>query len=58
MRTLAIFGAGPGMGLATARRLGKEGYQVALVARSADRLSSLVDELSAEGVRHGRSRLT
>ncbi|GAA3826277.1 MULTISPECIES: SDR family NAD(P)-dependent oxidoreductase [Amycolatopsis] len=50
MRTLAIFGAGPGMGLAAARRFGKEGYQVSLVARSADRLSSFVDELSAEGV--------
>ncbi|OXM71951.1 MULTISPECIES: SDR family NAD(P)-dependent oxidoreductase [Amycolatopsis] len=50
MQTLAIFGAGPGMGLATARRFGKEGYQVALVARRADRLSSFVETLAAEGV--------
>ncbi|ROS38377.1 SDR family NAD(P)-dependent oxidoreductase [Amycolatopsis thermoflava] len=50
MKTLAIFGAGPGMGRATARRFGKEGYQVALVARRADRLSSFVAKLTAEGV--------
>lgn len=50
MKTLAIFGAGPGLGIATARRFGKEGYRVALVSRNAERLKSFVDELEAEDV--------
>jgi NAD(P)-dependent dehydrogenase (short-subunit alcohol dehydrogenase family) len=33
-----IVGAGPGMGLAIARRFGKEGYRLALVSRKADNL--------------------
>ncbi|RZQ59772.1 SDR family NAD(P)-dependent oxidoreductase [Amycolatopsis suaedae] len=51
MATLAIFGAGPGLGLATARRFGQEGFDVALVARSRERLEGWVRELAAEGVR-------
>ncbi|WP_370948204.1 SDR family NAD(P)-dependent oxidoreductase [Amycolatopsis sp. cg5] len=51
MKTLAIFGAGPGLGISTARRFGKEGYRVALVSRNAGRLKSFVDELAAEGVK-------
>ncbi|SDY03399.1 short chain dehydrogenase [Amycolatopsis xylanica] len=51
MKTLAIFGAGPGLGISTARRFGKEGYRVALVSRTGDRLKSFVDDLAAEGVK-------
>lgn len=50
VKTLAIFGAGPGLGIATARRFGKEGYRVALVSRSPERLQSFVDELAEAGV--------
>jgi len=50
MKTLAIFGAGPGLGLSAARRFGKEGFRIAFVARSADRLKSFVDDLAAEGI--------
>jgi short-subunit dehydrogenase len=50
MKTLAIFGAGPGLGVATARRFGREGFRIALVSRNADRLKSFVGELAAEGV--------
>ncbi|MFD8495500.1 SDR family NAD(P)-dependent oxidoreductase [Amycolatopsis sp. NPDC059657] len=50
MKTLAIFGAGPGLGISTARRFGKEGYRIALVSRNADRLKSFVDDLAAEGI--------
>jgi NAD(P)-dependent dehydrogenase (short-subunit alcohol dehydrogenase family) len=51
MKTLAIFGAGPGLGVAAARRFGKEGFQVTLVSRNGERLQSFVDELAADGVR-------
>ncbi|KAA9157612.1 SDR family NAD(P)-dependent oxidoreductase [Amycolatopsis acidicola] len=51
MKRLAIFGAGPGMGLATARRFGKEGFEVALVSRNGARLESFVDILTSEGLR-------
>ena len=49
-KTLAVFGAGPGFGLAVARRFGRAGFRVALVARSAERLDSLVGQLAAEGI--------
>lgn len=43
MKTIAIFGAGPALGLSVARRFGREGYRVALVARRQESL----DELAA-----------
>ncbi|MFJ9926953.1 putative oxidoreductase [Streptomyces sp. F-1] len=49
--TVAIVGAGPGLGAAAARRFGREGYDVALVARDRARLDALAGELAAEGVR-------
>ncbi|MEU9657405.1 SDR family NAD(P)-dependent oxidoreductase [Streptomyces chartreusis] len=49
-QVLAIFGAGSGLGTALARRFGKEGFSVALVARNADRLQALADGLAAEGI--------
>jgi NADP-dependent 3-hydroxy acid dehydrogenase YdfG len=48
--TIAVFGAGPGLGRSIARRFGQEGFQVALVARTATRLNAMVEELSAEGI--------
>lgn len=50
-KTIAVFGAGPGLGLATARRFGREGFRVALVARDAERLARFADELAAEGIK-------
>ncbi|GGJ16234.1 SDR family NAD(P)-dependent oxidoreductase [Streptomyces brasiliensis] len=50
MTTIAIIGAGPGLGSAVARRFGREGYDVALVARDRARLDALAAELAAEGV--------
>ena len=49
-RSMAIINTGPGLGLATARRFGRQGYRLALVARSGERLDRFVDELAAEGV--------
>ena len=50
MKTLAVFGAGPGIGRAVASRFGREGYQIALVARNEQRLEQMVDDVAAEGV--------
>ncbi|SHG96893.1 SDR family NAD(P)-dependent oxidoreductase [Streptoalloteichus hindustanus] len=49
-RTIAVFGAGPGLGRSIAIRFGREGFRVALVARRRDRLDALVAELAAQGV--------
>ena len=53
MPTLAIVGAGPGMGLAIARTFGSRGFDVALVSRSRDRLDGLVTGLAADGIKAG-----
>lgn len=50
MPTIAIVGAGRGLGLAVARRFGSEGFDVALVSRSAEKLDALVADLVAEGI--------
>ncbi|WP_328223239.1 SDR family NAD(P)-dependent oxidoreductase [Streptomyces sp. NBC_00487] len=50
MPTLAIVGAGPGMGLAIARTFGSRGFDVALIARTKDKLRTLVDQLRQEGI--------
>ncbi|MEU5308022.1 SDR family NAD(P)-dependent oxidoreductase [Streptomyces sp. NPDC021562] len=50
MSSVAIVGAGPGLGAAVARRFGREGFRVALVARDGGRLDALVRELSGLGV--------
>jgi NADP-dependent 3-hydroxy acid dehydrogenase YdfG len=48
--TFALIGAGPGLGLATARRFGTAGHTVALISRSADNLDALTAELARDGV--------
>jgi NAD(P)-dependent dehydrogenase (short-subunit alcohol dehydrogenase family) len=45
LKTIAIFGAGPALGLSVARRFGREGYRVALVARRQESLDALAVEL-------------
>ena len=47
---LLIVGAGPGIAAATARRLGREGYAVGLVARREEALAALAGELRSEGL--------
>lgn len=51
MTTFALVGAGPGLGLAAARRFGKAGHSVALLARNNDRLNELVAALGSDGIR-------
>jgi NADP-dependent 3-hydroxy acid dehydrogenase YdfG len=50
MPTIAIVGAGPGLGLAIARRFGREGFRVALVARTQSKLDALAARLAEDGV--------
>ncbi|WP_435226654.1 SDR family NAD(P)-dependent oxidoreductase [Streptomyces sp. Tue6028] len=54
MTTYALVGAGPGLGLAAARRFGRAGHKVALVARNTERLDSLVAELDSNGTQARR----
>lgn len=54
VKTIAVFGAGPGLGRSVARRFGREGFSVALVARNPNRLNSLIAELESEGIEAAR----
>lgn len=49
MTTVAIVGAGRGLGAAVARRFGAEGFHIALLARHQERLDELATDLTAEG---------
>lgn len=48
-KTVLIIGAGPGIGLATARRFAREGYHIVMASRNLGRLQTLVSKLNAEG---------
>src|ERR1700751_5147393 len=50
MTTIAIYGAGPALGMAAAPRFGREGFRVRLVAGSRERLDALARARSAYGV--------
>jgi NAD(P)-dependent dehydrogenase (short-subunit alcohol dehydrogenase family) len=50
MMTIAVVGAGRGLGAAVARRFGSEGFDVALLSRSHERVDALAGELAAGGV--------
>lgn len=49
MKKFLSIGAGPGMGLATAERFAREGFQVILSARNASKLNELADQLRKMG---------
>ena len=58
MKTLAIVGAGPGLGLSLAKTFGQQDYRIALIARSQEKLDSYVQQLQdlhieAAGIRFG-----
>lgn len=50
-KVIAITGASSGIGKETAKQLVDKGYKVALIARSEDKLTELVDELGKENAR-------
>jgi NAD(P)-dependent dehydrogenase (short-subunit alcohol dehydrogenase family) len=50
MTTFALVGAGPGLGLATARRFGAAGHTVALISRNAEKLDGLTADLTRDDI--------
>jgi short-subunit dehydrogenase len=50
MKTIVITGASSGIGAAMARRLGRDGHQLALAARRADALRAVVAEIDAAAI--------
>jgi short-subunit dehydrogenase len=49
-KSIAVFGAGPGVGRAVARQYGKAGYDVVLVARRQGPLDQFAGELAEHGI--------
>ena len=49
-KTIAIFGAGTGLGASVAARFGREGYKVALIARGPTGLDLLKEKLAGQGI--------
>src|SRR5215207_1865679 len=49
--SIVIVGAGPNLGLAIARRFGREGFAVGLVSRTQSKLDDLATQLEADGIR-------
>jgi NAD(P)-dependent dehydrogenase (short-subunit alcohol dehydrogenase family) len=47
---LLLVGTGPGLGVAIARRFGREGYRLTLVARSEETSAALAQELRTAGI--------
>ncbi|MBV9817765.1 MAG: SDR family NAD(P)-dependent oxidoreductase [Solirubrobacterales bacterium] len=50
MTTIAIVGAGPGLGAAVARRFGAEGFAAGVISRNQERADGLAAQLVADGV--------
>jgi NADP-dependent 3-hydroxy acid dehydrogenase YdfG len=50
MSTIAIVGAGPGLGLAIARTFGRQGFDVALISRNQSKLDDYVAQLAEENI--------
>ena len=50
-KSIAVFGAGPGLGQAVARRYAHEGYQVVLVGRRRELLDAFARDLAGAGAR-------
>ena len=48
-KSIAVFGAGPGLGHAVARRYAREGYAVTLVGRRPEPLERLANDLTSAG---------
>ncbi|MBD8836995.1 MULTISPECIES: SDR family oxidoreductase [Paenibacillus] len=50
MKTIAIVGAGAGLGMSIAKKFGQNGFRVALIARNEEKLNQLVIELEQLGI--------
>ncbi|MFV5314309.1 SDR family NAD(P)-dependent oxidoreductase [Priestia megaterium] len=50
MKNIVIVGVGPGLGMSIAKKFGKNGFRVALIARNEEKLNQLVIELEQLGI--------
>lgn len=50
MKTIAIIGAGPGLGFSLAKTFGRHGFRVAMVSRTQEKLDQYAVELSKLGI--------
>jgi NADP-dependent 3-hydroxy acid dehydrogenase YdfG len=50
MTTIAIVGAGRGLGAAVARKFGAEGFDIALISRTQEHVDALAADLTSEGL--------
>jgi short-subunit dehydrogenase len=50
MKTIAIIGAGPGLGFSIAKKFGENGFRVALVSRNQEKLDQLAKKLKGLGI--------
>jgi NAD(P)-dependent dehydrogenase (short-subunit alcohol dehydrogenase family) len=50
MPTIAVIGAGPGLGLSIAKRFGREGFTVGLISRTQKNLDALTADLQTNGI--------
>lgn len=50
MKTIAIVGAGEGLGFSLAQKFGANGFQVALIARNKTKLDAMVEKLKSYGI--------
>src|SRR4051794_9669658 len=48
--SIVIIGAGPNLGMAVARRFGREGLAVGLISRNQEKLDGLIVELTGDGI--------
>lgn len=48
MKTLALIGAGPGLGFSIAKKFGQNGFRIALIARNQQRLDTMATQLKTE----------
>ena len=49
-KILTIVGMGPGNGMGVARRFGKEGFTIAMISRTEEKLKKLQSTLKEEGI--------
>ncbi|WP_405152336.1 SDR family NAD(P)-dependent oxidoreductase [Paenibacillus sp. FSL K6-0108] len=50
LETIAIIGAGPGLGFSLAKTFGKHGFCIAMVSRSQDKLNQYAEQLNGMGI--------
>ena len=50
MKTIAIIGAGPGLGFSLAKTFGRHGFRIALVSRTQDKLNHYSKQLNEMGI--------